>query len=108
MECLTDPFRIDRIGTEVVTWENHRKHNLFEEPGDLPIVEVGSLASNKHLNNKIRVYHLLSHFEEKAREGKKTTKGSESDLNGNDMKSLFQNLVLRALRRYTRGMEKNS
>ncbi|CAI9753447.1 unnamed protein product [Fraxinus pennsylvanica] len=30
MECLTDPFRIDRIGTEVVTWENHGKHDLFE------------------------------------------------------------------------------
>ena len=92
MECLTDPFRIDRIGTEVVTWENHRKHNLFEEPGDLPIVEVGSLASNKHLNNTNRVYQILSHFEEKVREERETTEGSESDLNGNDMKSVFPSI----------------
>ena len=60
-------------------------------PSDLPIVEVWSLASNKHLNNTIRVYHLLSHFEEMVREEKETTEGSESDRNGNDMKSLFQN-----------------
>jgi hypothetical protein len=35
------------IFEEFVTWENHIKHNLFEQSGDLAIVEVGSLASKK-------------------------------------------------------------
>lgn len=41
-------------------------------------------------------------------EKKETTEGSESYLNGNDMKCLFQNLVLRVLPRYMRGMDKSS
>jgi hypothetical protein len=58
------------IGTEIITWEKHRKHDLLEWPGDLPIVEVGFLASNKHLNNTIQVYHDSLSFRGKVSGGK--------------------------------------
>jgi len=55
------------------------------------------LASNKHLNNTIRVYQILYHFEKKVRKERKTTERSKSNLNGNDIKKSFSKPIIKGV-----------